>query len=93
MLPHALAYNAAGSPAAMARIARALDSEDAAQAAFALPGRIGAKRALRDIGMPAGGVERAAELACQSPYPNRVPIDRDRIRALIARAWSGEPPA
>ena len=93
VLPHAVAYNAAGAADAMARIARALGTADPAQGLFELSGRLGAKRALRDIGMPESGIDRAADLASQNPYPNPRPVERDAIRALIARAWAGEPPA
>ncbi len=92
ILPHAMAYNAASAPDAMARIARALGVADAATGAFELAGRLGAKRALRDIGMPESGIERAAELASQNPYPNPRRIEYGAIRDLIARAWSGERP-
>ena len=92
ILPHAMAYNAASAPDAMARVARALGVADAATGAFELAGRLGAKRALRDIGMPESGIERAAELASQNPYPNPRPIEYGAIRDLVARAWSGEPP-
>ncbi len=93
VLPHAIAYNAAGAPAAMARIARALGTRDAALGMFDLAGRVGARRALRDLGMPADGIDRAAEIASQNPYPNPIPIRADAIKNLIARAWSGDPPS
>jgi hypothetical protein len=92
VLPHAIAYNAAAAPQAMARIARALGTADAATGAYDLAGRLGAGRALRDLGMPEGGIELAADLASQSPYPNPRPIERAAIRDLIARAWAGAPP-
>jgi alcohol dehydrogenase class IV len=92
VLPHAVAYNAASAPEAMARIARALGMSDAAWGIYDLAGRLGAPRALRDLGMPEDGIDRAAELAASSPYPNPRPIERAAIRELIARAWAGDPP-
>ena len=53
VLPHAVAYNAPAAPEAMDRIARAIGAENAAQGLFELARRLGAKLALRDIGMPA----------------------------------------
>ena len=53
VLPHAMAYNAAAAPWAMARIATALGAADAAMGLHDLAGRLGAPRALRDLGMPA----------------------------------------
>ena len=100
ILPHALAYNAARAPEAMARIRRALGSasgsvsgsDDAAQALFELAARHGAPTSLRAIGMPAEGLDRAAELAAQTPYPNPRPLERAALRALLQRAFDGEAP-
>jgi maleylacetate reductase len=93
VLPHALAYNATAVPEAVAHIARALGgAADAAVELYELAGRLGAVRALKDLGMPENGIERAADLAVSNPYWNPTPIERDAVRALIARAWAGEPP-
>ena len=53
---------------------------------------MGAKLALRDIGMPEGGIDKAADLAVTNAYWNPRPLERGAIRDLIARAWAGEPP-
>ena len=101
MLPHALAYNAAQAPEAMQRIARALGStnaihagraQSAAQGVFDLAQRHHAPVALKDIGMPADGLDRAADLAVQTPYPNPRPLERAAIRALLQRAFDGTRP-
>lgn len=67
ILPHAVAYNALAAPDAMARVARALGAADPAWAIFELAGRLGAKQALRDIGMLADGIERAVEMTMAAP--------------------------
>jgi alcohol dehydrogenase class IV len=92
VLPHAAAYNAPAAPAAMARVARALDTDDAARGLYDLAGRLGAKRALRDIGMPADGIGEVVELTMADPYWNPRLPDRAAIRDLLTRAWNGEPP-
>lgn len=92
VLPHVVAYNAAATPDAMARLCRALGAEDPAQGLFELGRRIGAPRALRDLGMPREGIERAVDLALANPYWNPRPLERNAIRDSIADAWSGEPP-
>src|SRR5439155_14794325 len=93
VLPHALAYNAAAAPEAMARIARALGADaDAPGALQSLARRLGAPTALRDIGMPADGLDRAADLAASAPYPNPRPLERDALRALLQRAFDGAQP-
>ncbi|MBX3604539.1 MAG: maleylacetate reductase [Piscinibacter sp.] len=92
ILPHALAYNAAHAPAAMERIARALKGEHAGAAVFDLARRHGAPTALRDLGMPAEGLDRAADLAVSTPYPNPRPLERRAIRDLLQRAFDGTRP-
>lgn len=93
VLPHAAAYNAPAAPEAMARVARALGAADgAARGLHDLAGRLGLPRALRDVGMPAEGVDATVERAMADPYWNPRPLERAALRDLLARAWSGEPP-
>ena len=92
VLPHALAYNAAHAPEAMRRIARALGTESAAAGLFDLAQRLGVPVALKDIGMPADGLDRAADLAVQTPYPNPRPLERAAIRELLQHAFDGTRP-
>mgnify|MGYP005841446699 CR=1 FL=1 len=93
VLPHAVAYNRAAAPEAMDRIARALGAADAAQGLYDLAARLGAKLRLAEIGMPADGLDRAAELAVTSPYHNPRPVTRDGVRALLQDAFDGRRPA
>lgn len=92
VLPHALAYNAPAVPNALAAVGRALGTEDAALGIFELSGRVGAPRALRDLGMPEDGIDKAADMALANPYWNPRPLERRGIRELISRAWAGEEP-
>lgn len=94
MLPHALAYNAARAPEAMRRIGRALGvGAHAVPAALqSLAARHGAPTALHAIGMPESGLDRAADLAVTTPYPNPRPLERAALRALLQRAFEGAPP-
>jgi alcohol dehydrogenase class IV len=48
--------------------------------------------ALKDIGMPADGLDRAADLAVQTPYPNPRPLERAAIRELLQHAFDGAHP-
>jgi len=96
VLPHAMAYNAAAAPGAMARIAAALGAPGAGAAAIGLhdlAGAVGAERSLAALGMPADGLDRAAELAVANPYWNPRPLERAAIRDLLERAFTGAPPA
>jgi maleylacetate reductase len=92
VLPHATAYNRDFAPDAMRVAADALGVSDAAQGIFDLIASIGAPRALKDIGMPADGLERAAELATQNQYPNPRPIEIGPIRELLRNAYEGRRP-
>jgi alcohol dehydrogenase class IV len=92
VLPHATRYNAQAAPEAMARIARALGASDPARGLYDLARTIGAPLALKDIGMPADGLDRAAELAVTNPYWNPRPLDRGAIRELLQAAWEGRRP-
>ncbi|MGB8818772.1 MAG: maleylacetate reductase [Rhizobiaceae bacterium] len=92
ILPHAVAYNARSAPEAMRRIAHALGVSDAANGLHALAKSIGAPTALKDIGMPDGGLDRAADIAVSSPYPNPRPLERAAIRQLLDNAYYGRAP-
>ena len=92
VLPHATAYNRDFAPEAMRIAAEALGARDAAQGIFDLIATIGAPRALKDIGMPPDGIERAAELATQNQYPNPRPIEIGPIRELLRNAYEGRRP-
>lgn len=95
VLPHALAFNAAAAPGAMARVAHALGAaraDDAPRSLFELAQRLGAPTSLRALGMPAGGLDRVAELAAANQYPNPRALERDALRALLQRAYDGAPP-
>ncbi|CAG4913080.1 maleylacetate reductase [Paraburkholderia saeva] len=92
VLPYALAYNAEAAPHAIARIARALGRPDAVAGLHALGQSLGVPRSLRELGMPADALDRAADLAAQTPYPNPRPLERGAIRALLQRAYEGAAP-
>lgn len=93
VLPHALRYNAPAVPGTIAALAGALGNADPARALYDLGAKLGAPRALRDLGMPESGIDRATDLALANPYWNPRPLDRVELRACIASAWAGDPPA
>jgi len=92
VLPHAARYNRDAAPEAMARIARALRTEDAPTGLFDLEVKLGLKMKLADLGMKAADLERAADLATQSPYPNPAPVEKAAVRALLEAAYTGRRP-
>jgi maleylacetate reductase len=92
VLPHAARYNRDAAPEAMARIARALGTQDAPTGLYDLEMQLGLKMRLADLGMKAAELERAAELATQAPYPNPAPITKAAVRALLEAAYTGRKP-
>jgi maleylacetate reductase len=77
VLPHALAYNAAAAPDAVAALSRA----------------VGTPRSLAALGMQEDDIPRIADLAVSAPYANPRPVTRDGVEELLQAAWRGEPPA
>ena len=98
VLPHAIGFNASAAPEAMQRIVRALGVAGQASAAaglYDLAKNHGAPVALKDIGLRATDLDRAAEIAVSSPYWNPRPFgvaQRSEIRALLQRAYEGVRP-
>jgi len=92
ILPYAAAYNQSAVPDAMRVVAEALGSKSAAQGIYDLSVRIGAPIALKDIGMPVDGLDRAAEIATQNPYYNPRPVEYSGVRTLLEDAYYGKRP-
>jgi maleylacetate reductase len=92
VLPHALAYNAAAAPAAVAALSRALGTDDPARELWELAGRLDAPRSLRELGMAESDIPRIADLAVANPYANPRPVTRDGVVELLTCAWRGDPP-
>jgi len=88
VLPHALKYNSAAAPEAMARMARALQGKDLweMQKGLGLPMR------LADIGMKEADIERAAKIAVAAPYPNPRKVEYDPVLELLRNAYEGRRP-
>jgi alcohol dehydrogenase class IV len=91
VLPHSLAFNAPAAADAMARLQPIL-GDDPALGLYNLLIRTNAPIALRDLGMPESAIDVAADRALLNAYWNPRPLTRAGVRALIARAWAGEPP-
>jgi alcohol dehydrogenase class IV len=92
VLPHALSYNAPAIPELMTKLATLFpDSQgDALKGLDLLLGRLNAPRALKDLGMEERDIDIAADIAMSNEYPNPRNLEREPIRELIRRAWSGE---
>ena len=86
VLPRVVAFNAAAAPAAVARVAAALDVADAAAGLEALNRTLGLTMSLSALGLRAGDVDRAATLVASSTYPNPRQVTVDDVRALLRSA-------
>ncbi len=93
VLPHAARYNRGSAAQAMKRIARALGAPDAPRGLYDLEKGLGLELRLSAIGMPAGGLERAARIATESPYPNPRPVEYAGVLSLLQDAYAGRRPA
>jgi maleylacetate reductase len=93
VLPHAMAYNAPDTEGAMARIAKALGSREAAGGMWDLAASLGAPISLQAIGMERRHLERATDLAIANPYWNPRGITRSGIRELLEDAYEGRRPS
>lgn len=89
VLPHVVAYNLDAAPDAMRRLAEALGASDAKAGLDALAHVLAVPRSLQALGMPASGIEAAADLVLRNPYPNPRPLERGTIVDLLTRAFRG----
>lgn len=92
ILPHAVRYNAGAAPDAIARVAAALGSDDAAVALFDLAERLGAPTSLKALGMPEEKLAEAAYLAAEPPPANPRPVTAEGVLALLREAYVGRRP-
>ena len=92
ILPHAVAYTEPAVADLLAPVAQALGGATAGAALHAFAARMGAPMALRDLGLKEADLDRATEIATRNPYWNPRPVDPKPLRALLQRAWAGEPP-
>ncbi|MEM7569338.1 MAG: maleylacetate reductase [Pseudomonadota bacterium] len=93
VLPHAVAYNAPAIGPALERMNAAIGTQDAAGALYDIAEKGGAPMALKTLGMPQDGIQKATEIAFKNPYYNPRPLEKAPIEALIAAAWEGVRPA
>jgi len=92
VLPHATAFNEEAVPDLLAPVASALGAAKAGQGLFDLATKLGAPTRLADIGMKSEGLDRAADIATQSPYWNPRPFTREDIRKVMQNAFDGARP-
>jgi maleylacetate reductase len=92
VLPHATSFNSLAVKDLLAPVADIFHSAGPGQGLFDLAKSLGAPIALKDIGMPAEGLDRAAALVTENPYYNPRQPNREEIRALLDDAYYGRRP-
>jgi alcohol dehydrogenase class IV len=92
ILPHAIAYNEPYASEAIGKLKPVLGVENVAQGLWQLQNEVGAPMTLQQLGMQEADLERAADLACQKPYPNPAPLERARLLQLLNNAFHGNEP-
>lgn len=91
MLPHTAAYNAHAAADVLAPAAELFGGE-LGGGLYDFAKSLGAPLALKDLGLAEADLDRAADLAVKNPYWNPQPVERDAVRELLQRAWSGARP-
>lgn len=92
ILPHAISYNEHYASEAIGKLKPLLGVENVAQGLWELQKKLGAPMTLQQLGMQKTDLERAADLACQKPYPNPAPLERARLLQLLNNAFHGNAP-
>ena len=92
ILPHAIAYNEAAAADLLAPVAEIFGGKTPGRALYEFAVAMKAPLALRDLGLAEADLDRAADIATQSPYWNPRPIEKDALRHLLQAAWVGDAP-
>ncbi|WP_342660469.1 Maleylacetate reductase [Rhodococcus ruber] len=94
VLPYVLAFNARCAPAAVSRIADALNTSDPVSGLRDLLESVGAPHALQTLGMPQEGVTESTDLILPLvPESNPRSVTRHDLAELLDSAWSGKSPS
>jgi len=90
MLAHVVRFNEPFAPEAIAKVARALGTDDAAEALGILAREAGAPASLGDLGLDLGERETIADLVLSQPLVNPRPVGREALLRLLTDAWGSE---
>lgn len=92
VLPYAAAFNLAAADDARRRLEKVLGTTDVGAKLYELGQSVGAPRSLEALGLSPADLDRAADLATRTPYPNPRPVTREAIRSLLEDAYRGVVP-
>jgi maleylacetate reductase len=93
VLPYAVAFNRDAAPQAMAQIASALGTTDAAVGLWQLGVRIGAPASLLDVGFDPADIDEVAHIVAGAQFANPRPVTESGVRDLLAAACTRQPPS
>jgi len=92
LLPHCVAYNASSTAEGTQQLAQALSVEDPALGLFELAQAVDAPTTLKEIGIKEDDLDKAAQIATETPVNNPEPVTTARVRQLLENAFHGHPP-
>lgn len=93
VLPHVLAFNLQAAPTALEILRRALGVEDPAVHIHTITADLGAARSLRELGLPAEGIDQVIQQTLATPCTNPRDINADGIRRVMQASYDGRPPS
>ncbi|MEO3830253.1 maleylacetate reductase [Actinomadura sp. B10D3] len=94
VLPHVLAFNAPGAPAAASRIASALGRPDPVGGLREFGEKLGVPAGLRELGLRESGLDDVLDdILAIVPADNPRPVTSAGLRTLLRAAWGGTDPA
>ncbi len=91
MLPHTAAYNAQAAADVLSPAAELFGGE-LGGGLYDFVKLLDAPLSLKELGLAETDLDRTADLAVQNPYWNPRPVEREAVRELLQRAWSGTRP-
>ncbi len=92
VLPYVLAHNAPAAPEAMTALARALGTDNPAEALQDLAGGLGAPRSLAQLGLEEADLATAAAQVTSQAYPNPRRTSTAEALKILRAAYTGDRP-
>ncbi len=89
ILPHVVRFNAPAAESAIAQVANALETKDAAEALVNLARNATAPTSLRELELPETELAQLADIALATPLRNPRPVERAALLELLQKAWHG----
>lgn len=93
LLAYSVAYNSAAVPEGTQRVAAALGVADAANGIYELLHQVSEKTNLQHLGLGETDLDKAADIATETPCSNAAEVTRDGVRELFDHAYHGRRPS